>query len=224
MLPRRTAARAFLGALAGVVVVHLAAQLVGAGGLADPTQVLLMPLLAGVLWCETSAPRSRLVTLTLLALGLSWLGDSVPRLASGDAAFLLMVGFFLLAGLPIALDWSELEAGPERAATATGFLLLAGNLGGAVLVLAVQVVVGNPFLALGAFAVAVWRDGSWGRSGGVVAQLLVLSIALGTLTGEGADTRLAATIAVPAIVGLVVLIAAARAAGRRARDTPVDEV
>ena len=78
--------------------------------------------------------------------------------------------------------------------------------------------------ALGAFAVAVWRDGSWGRSGGVVAQLLVLSIALGTLTGEGADTRLAATIAVPAIVGLVVLIAAARAAGRRARDTPVDEV
>ena len=78
--------------------------------------------------------------------------------------------------------------------------------------------------ALGAFAVAVWRDGSWGRSGGVVAQLLVLSIALGTLTGEGADTRLAATIAVPAIVGLVVLIAAARAAGRRARDTPIDEV
>ncbi|HWO50261.1 MAG TPA: hypothetical protein VNN23_01580, partial [Ornithinibacter sp.] len=46
----------------------------------------------------------------------------------------------------------ELEAGPERAATATGFLLLAGNLGGAVLVLVVQVVVGNPYLALGAFA------------------------------------------------------------------------
>jgi hypothetical protein len=66
---------------------------------------------------------------------------------------LAVVGFFLLAGLPIALDWSELEAGPERAATATGFLLLAGNLGGAVLVLAVQAVVGNPYLALGAFAV-----------------------------------------------------------------------
>lgn len=79
-------------------------------------------------------------------------------------------------------------------------------------------------VALGAFAVAVWRGGSWGRSGGVVAQLLVLSIALGTLTGEGADTRLAATIAVPAIVGLVVLIAAARAAGRRARDTPAAEI
>jgi len=65
---------------------------------------------------------------------------------------LAVVGFFLLAGLPILLDWSELEAGPQRAATSTGFLLLAGNLGGAVLVLAVQVVVGNPYLALGAFA------------------------------------------------------------------------
>ena len=61
------------------------------------TQVLLMPLLAGALWCETTAPRGRLVTLTLVALGLSWLGDSAPRLASGDAAFLVMVGFFLLA-------------------------------------------------------------------------------------------------------------------------------
>jgi sugar phosphate permease len=65
---------------------------------------------------------------------------------------LALLGFFLLAGLPILLDWSELEAGPERAATSTGFLLLAANLGGAVLVLVVQVVVGNPYLALGAFA------------------------------------------------------------------------
>ena len=65
-----------------------------------------MPLLAGVLWCETAAPRSRLVTLALVALGLSWLGDSAPRLTSGDAAFLVMVGFFLLAQVAyIAAFW-----------------------------------------------------------------------------------------------------------------------
>ena len=58
MLPRRRAARWFAGAFAVVAVVHLAAQLVGGGALADATQVLLMPLLAGVLWCETSAPRA----------------------------------------------------------------------------------------------------------------------------------------------------------------------
>ena len=97
MLPRRRAARLFPGAFAAVALVHLVAQLAGGDRIADTTQVLLMPLLAGVLWCETSSPRSRLVTLALVALGLSWLGDSAPQLASGDASFIVMVGFFLLA-------------------------------------------------------------------------------------------------------------------------------
>ena len=97
MLPRRPAARLLLGAFALAALVHLVAQLAGGDTVAVVTQVLLMPLLAGVLWCETSAPRTRLVALVLLALGLSWLGDSAPKLASGDAEFLVMVGFFLLA-------------------------------------------------------------------------------------------------------------------------------
>ena len=67
---------------------------------------------------------------------------------------LALEGLVLLAGLPVALDWSELHAGPERAGAAAGFLLLAGNLGGVVLVLIVQVLIGNPYLALGALAVA----------------------------------------------------------------------
>jgi hypothetical protein len=67
---------------------------------------------------------------------------------------LFVAGFFLLAGLPVVLDWSELHAGPERAGGAAGFLLLAGNLGGVVLALIVQAVVGNPYLSLGALALA----------------------------------------------------------------------
>ena len=67
---------------------------------------------------------------------------------------LFVAGFFLLAGLPIVLDWSELHAGPERAGAAAGFLLLAGNLGGVVLVLVIQAVLGNPYLSLGALAAA----------------------------------------------------------------------
>jgi MFS family permease len=66
---------------------------------------------------------------------------------------LAIEGFVLLAGLPVALDWSELESGPERAGTATGFLLLAGNLGGVVLVLVVQAVIGSPYLALSTISV-----------------------------------------------------------------------
>ncbi len=76
--------------------------------------------------------------------------------------------------------------------------------------------------AVAGFAVAVWRGGSWGRSGGVVVQLLVLSIAIGLLTGEGADASRAAAVAVPAVVGLVLLIAAARAAGARSRGASSD--
>jgi len=63
-------------------------------------------------------------------------------------------GLVLLAGLPVALDWSELHTGPERAGAAAGFLLLAGNLGGVVLVLIVQFLIGNPYLALVALSVA----------------------------------------------------------------------
>jgi predicted MFS family arabinose efflux permease len=66
---------------------------------------------------------------------------------------LFAAGFFLLAGLPVVLDWSELHAGPERAGGAAGFLLLAGNLGGVVLVLIIQAVLGNPYLSLGALSV-----------------------------------------------------------------------
>ena len=69
-------------------------------------------------------------------------------------AVLFVAGFFLLAGLPVVLDWSELHAGPERAGGAAGFLLLSGNLGGVVLVLIVQAAIGNPYLSLGALAVA----------------------------------------------------------------------
>jgi predicted MFS family arabinose efflux permease len=67
---------------------------------------------------------------------------------------LFAAGFFLLAGLPVVLDWSELHAGPERAGGAAGFLLLAGNLGGVVLVLIIQAALGNPYLSLAALAVA----------------------------------------------------------------------
>lgn len=86
-----------LGALSAVTGVHLWAQWIDLERVSDPTQPLLMALLALALWIATDAPRTALVKLTLIALGLSWLGDTAPRFASGDTAFLLMIGFFLLA-------------------------------------------------------------------------------------------------------------------------------
>jgi hypothetical protein len=59
----------------------------------------------------------------------------------------------LLASLPFVLDRSDVHAGPERQGAAVGFLMMAGNLGGLLLVLLVQALIGNPYLALGALAV-----------------------------------------------------------------------
>jgi len=67
-------------------------------------------------------------------------------------------------------------------------------------------------LALAAFAVSVWRRVSWGRSGGIVAQLLILAVALGAATGQYADAGTAVLLAVPGVVGFVLLLAASRRA------------
>jgi MFS family permease len=66
--------------------------------------------------------------------------------------WLFAAGFVLLAALPVVLDWSDIHVGPERQGGAVGFLLMAGNLGGLLLVLLVQAVIGNAYLALGAMA------------------------------------------------------------------------
>lgn len=79
-----------------LALIHLAAQAVDADRLSSVTQVLLMPAL--VLHFVLQRPEwSRLTKLTLVALGFSWLGDTVPRFLGGDPEFLAMVGCFLLA-------------------------------------------------------------------------------------------------------------------------------
>jgi MFS family permease len=67
--------------------------------------------------------------------------------------WLFAQGLLLLASLPVVLDWSDVHAGPERQGAAVGFLMMAGNLGGLLLVLVVQALIGNAYLALGAMAV-----------------------------------------------------------------------
>lgn len=71
-----------------------------------------------------------------------------------------------------------------------------------------------------AFAAAVWRGASWGRSGGIVTQLLALAVAGGALTGPDPQPGWAALIAAPALIGFVLLVVSARAAARRLRDSP----
>ncbi len=64
-----------------------------------------------------------------------------------------------------------------------------------------------------AFAVAVARGLSWGRSGGIVTQLLMLAVAIGAVTGPAPSVPFALSLAVPAAIGLVLLFGAVRRAG-----------
>lgn len=103
--------------------------------------------------------RRALLVATTLISAVAFLAIAVALALLSGVLFvgvlLALVGFVLLAGLPVALDWSELESGPDRAGTATGFLLLAGNLGGVVVVLVVQGALGNPYLAMSAMSAVV---------------------------------------------------------------------
>lgn len=73
-------------------------------------------------------------------------------------------------------------------------------------------------VALVAFAVAVWRGHSWGRSGGIVSQLLILAVALGAITGPTPSVSTALVTAIPAAIGLVALVVAARTVAARRDD------
>lgn len=125
-MPQRLAGLSFIA----VSLLHLVAQLVApdtawAGG----TQVLLMPALALVLLLSTAAPRPRVVRWALVALGCSWLGDSLPRLLDADAGFLAMIGCFWLAQVAWILafwPWRDRSVLTRPAALAPYALAAAG--------------------------------------------------------------------------------------------------
>ena len=106
---------------------------------------------------EAAAKRDRRRVMLQVTVAVTTVAFSLIAAFHGVAFIAVVVaveGFVLLAALPVALDWSELHSGPERAGAAVGFLLLAGNLGGVVLLLIVQAVIGSAYLSLGVLAVA----------------------------------------------------------------------
>lgn len=177
--------RIALGILATVSALHLGAQLLGHVPTAGTTQVLLMPAAAAVLITGTRTPRShearhgRLVRLGLIALAFSWLGDTAPRFLSGDAAFLSMLGFFLVAQLVYAVAfWPYRHRSVlRRPLLLLPYLLAAG------LIAALCAPQAGPLLpavlvyAAAIVAMAVLATGL-GRIAGIGAALFVLSDSL----------------------------------------------
>jgi predicted MFS family arabinose efflux permease len=102
------------------------------------------------------AARDRRRPMLVIALVVSAIAFAATDLRHDIAwlvVWLFAAGFVLMSCLPVVLDWSAVHAGHAREGAAAGFLLMAGNLGGVVLVLVIQAVMGNAYLPLAALAV-----------------------------------------------------------------------
>jgi predicted MFS family arabinose efflux permease len=97
--------------------------------------------------------RRSLLVLAMIVSAVAFVAVGAVHNVIWMGVWMFGAGFVLLAALPVVLDWSDIHAGPERQGGAVGFLMMAGNLGGLLLVLLVQVVIGNAYLALGALVV-----------------------------------------------------------------------
>jgi len=205
-------------AFALVTAVHLVSQLLGHRQIADLTQVLLMPLLALVLLCATRAPRSREVRLVLVALGFSWLGDTLPRLADGDAALLTMIGCFLLAQLVYAAAFwpSRHRSVLGRPLALLPYLLAGATIVGLSALEAGALLPAVAVYALAILAMAVLATGR-GRVAAIGAAVFVLSDALIALDAFGVLTLPAHAVWVMATyVAAQVLLVLGVLAGERA--------
>lgn len=93
-----------------VSIVHVVTRFSEYEPVADPTKLLLMPLLAaGVLWAGRGSSWGLTYTLLFVALAFSWLGDGAGTFFAGAPTLPLMLLFFGLAHLCyIWLFWSRL--------------------------------------------------------------------------------------------------------------------
>lgn len=219
------AARAWAAGFALLAAVHLGALLAGADQLADVSQWLLMPALAGVLVTATRWPRGRLVRWTLVGLGFSWLGDTLPSFVPDDLAFLAMVGCFLLAQTAYVVAFAPLV---RRSVVHRAPWALVGY----GVVLAVLVGLCAPEAGSLLVPVAVY--------GGMLTAMAVLSTGLGRAAGIGgavflvSDALIALEEFVPAweipaqgfwvmltyVVGQALLVTGVVAANRAERRAP----
>ncbi|MDL9980378.1 histidine kinase [Microbacterium candidum] len=111
------------------------------------------------------------------------------------------IGVLALAGWQIV----ALAGGDTDSAVSAIALIVLTVLGGA---------------AVGAFALGIWNGWSWGRSGGIVTQLLIIAVAIGALTGGDAQPLIALGLGIPALVvlGLLIVVARRAAADKKAAD------
>ena len=99
--------------------------------------------------------RREMLLVALIVAGAALVALVVRHDSIWLGATLGLAGFFILSTLPVVLDWSDRHVGVGRQGAAVGFLMLAGNAGGLVLVLVLQALIGGPYAPLLALGVAL---------------------------------------------------------------------
>ncbi len=127
------------GAAGNLIAVLTAGGIVGAA--------VLPPLVAA------RDQRRALLVLALAFTAVAFAAADVRHDVLWLAVWLFATGFMIMACLPVVLDWSAVHAGAAREGSAAGFLLMSGNLGGVVLLVVIQAVMGNAYVPFAALAV-----------------------------------------------------------------------
>lgn len=105
--------------------------------------------------------KNRKIFLILAAIASAALTYPLCSMSDLNILFALgfLLGFFFLPGYAILLAMSEEEIGPERAGAATAFLMMAGNVGGVLVIPAMEMIKGEAdwmkavYLAIGLLVV-----------------------------------------------------------------------
>jgi predicted MFS family arabinose efflux permease len=116
--------------------------------------MLATMLVAGIVGCAITPPlvarrggERAYLTCAVLGVGICMVVLSfVHPVTAADFAVIAVVGFLLLAALPVILELTERRMG-SAGGVATGILLLMGNLGGLIVAVAVGLVSGVPLAA-----------------------------------------------------------------------------
>ncbi|WP_274436575.1 MFS transporter [Alicyclobacillus sp. ALC3] len=131
----------------------------GMGGASG--NLLALMLVAGIfgsaLLPSIAAKRNLRKTLMVTAVGLTtWMLVAMMLWQSTlwIGLWMVVAGFFLLAGFPIILEWTGRQVAPGLQGIAVGFIMLTSHLGGIVLIFMIQFALKPANLAVALLAVA----------------------------------------------------------------------
>lgn len=131
----------------------------GISGFSGP--LLALMVVAGILgsiflpsWAAKRGLERRILMIAVTLTALTFAAMIVWQWVPWIAAWMMVDGFFLLAGFPIIMEWTEKHAGADQQGTAVGLIMLTSHLGGIILIYAIQIALTPPYAGLSIMLIA----------------------------------------------------------------------